>query len=168
MSQFGGSELARRVLILALCAWGLCVSGGARADLGQSQAWFNGLPADQRREIQYDLIWLADYSGVVDGIFGQQTYASLTKYQEVIREPSTGKLSQADVLKLKSDVEKATQTYDFSKYSDDRAGLEYLIPNALLASPAPAAKGKGTKYSSADDTFSLESFRIEGGVFEDH
>jgi hypothetical protein len=161
-----------RFVALLVAIFGSMVAevGVALADLAESQTWFEGFPIEERKAIQYDLIWAANYSGVVDGKFGQQTYSSLTKYQEANEQQATGELSATGIEKLKADADRAAQAFDLSKYLDERAEIEYLVPQALASSslPANSKNGSGTKYSSADNTLSIESFRIAGLVsFED-
>ena len=87
-----------RAFYLALCGMALafvCASP-ALADYAQSQAWFEKLDTNARFDIQTDLIFLGDYTGLIDGKFGNVTYAAVTKYQQSLDVEATGILTADD------------------------------------------------------------------------
>ena len=60
-------------------------SPGAEAkpmsDYVHSEWWFNSQSQADREAIQNDLIWTGDYSQILDGIFGNSTFAAIKAYQ---------------------------------------------------------------------------------------
>src|SRR5690606_37498271 len=83
----------------------LCVATIVRAGFNESQEWFNALPLEDRTEIQSDLILLGYYNFLVDGAFGQGTFAGLSAFQRSHSRAVTGVLSDGDLTRLKADAD---------------------------------------------------------------
>ncbi len=58
-----------------------------------AQAAFEGLPEAERKAIQTDLIWGAEFSGTASGSFGPLTFNAIKAYQKATNSAVDGILS---------------------------------------------------------------------------
>ena len=65
-------------------------SAAADPAVEAARAAFEALPEADRKATQDSLVWTGDYSGIVDGGFGRQTFAAITSYQRRTRRAPNG------------------------------------------------------------------------------
>ena len=123
-------------------------TAGARAGFTESQDWFNALPMENRTEIQSDLILLGYYNFLVDGAFGQGTFASITAFQRSLSRAVTGILSDGDLTRLRTGAADVSSRLGLSNVDDSLGKIRLVLPAALLT--RSTTNDSGTAYSSED------------------
>jgi serine protease Do len=123
--------LVRAVFALVL-ACGALAATGARADYQRSQRWFNSLSDWERRGVQTNLILGGFYAGFADGRFGRNTYNALTAFEDEFSLFSNGMLNKLEAALLVNAAREWTATYGMRDVRDDRAGIAFPVPFALV------------------------------------
>ncbi len=169
-------KLFRSVLMVSLCASALAGMAPAYAqtaapvpaappvDPAQEAAKraFEALPEADRVAIQDGLIWTGDYKGVADGKFGKGTRDAITAFAARNRFPADGTLDAKGQAALAAAATKAKDAVNFSVKADERSGVRIGLPLKLLTKAKPQASG--TRYSSADESFSVETTHMPGAA----
>lgn len=144
-------------------------SPGAEAepmsDYVHSEWWFNSQSQADREAIQNDLIWTGDYSQILDGVFGNSTFAAIKAYQTRNRFVPDGVLEQSERSKLLLDGQAARGVTNWSPVTVDNIGLNISLPLALL--DPPKSENDGKTWLSKDGRFSVSVYRAkyQGGTF---
>ncbi len=128
-------------------------SGDAALDAAKRA--FEALAEADRIAIQDGLIWTGDYKGLADGKFGKGTRDAIMAFATRSKLPADGTLDAKGRAALAAMAKQAKGAVNFSVKADDRMGLRIGLPMRLLTKmkPLPA----GTRYSSADESFSVET-----------
>jgi peptidoglycan hydrolase-like protein with peptidoglycan-binding domain len=170
-------KLFRSALAFGLCAGGLAAMTPAYAqtaaapsptapvvDPAQDAAKraFEALPEADRVAIQDGLIWTGDYKGIADGKFGKGTRDAIAAFATRNKFPADGTLDAKGRAALAAAATKAKDTVNFSVKADERTGVRIGLPQKLLTKAKPLASG--TRYSSADESFSVETTHIAGAA----
>ena len=163
------SKFFRSVLMVCLCTGGFAATAPAdaqtpvpappapAADPAQEAAKraFEALPEADRVTIQDGLIWTGDYKGVADGKFGKGTRDAIAAFAARTKLPADGTLDAKGRAALASTARQAKDAVNFSVKADERTGLRIGLPLKLLSKVKPLPTG--TRYSTADESFSVET-----------
>jgi peptidoglycan hydrolase-like protein with peptidoglycan-binding domain len=150
--------LIRHFLAAVLIAAGLALGApAAHAGFEESRDWFESLSADERTATQANLTLLGYYEYLVDGQFGNGTFAALTAFQRSLGRASTGVLIPPDQEKL---VLLAAEVYaglgmDLVRDREGQAAL--IMPLGLLT--VKHQIGRGNAYATPDGGLALETLR---------
>lgn len=168
-------KLFRSVLAFSLCSSCLIImpayaqtaapgSAAPAADPAQEAAKhaFEALPEADRIAIQDGLIWTGDYKGIADGKFGKGTRDAIAAFAARNKFPADGTLDAKGRAALAAVATKAKDAVNFSVKADERTGVRIGLPLKLLTKVKPLASG--TRYSSADESFSVETTHMAGAA----
>jgi hypothetical protein len=127
--------------------------------------WFNSFTESKRKDIQTDLVWTGDYSQLVDGQFGNSTFAAIKSYETRIAVEVNGVLSDYEQTKLKSDASSERQKFGFSQTYDENGKFWIKLPTAFLRKSK--TDPDGNVWVSKDDklTVIVSRGRYDGGSF---
>ena len=128
------------------------------ADYKNSARWFAAKSHPDRLVLQSTLILVGYYNGVIDGVFGKNTYDAIVEYEKANQLDADGVLSPADERQL---LAEAAQVYDdlgFADQTDSATGIQMLVPTKLLTAHRPA--DFGTHWENADKSVELETLVI--------
>jgi peptidoglycan hydrolase-like protein with peptidoglycan-binding domain len=116
---------------------------------------FESLQEPDRIAIQDGLIWTGDYKGIADGKFGKGTRDAIAAFASRNKLPTDGTLDTKGRASLAAMAQQAKDAVRFMVQTDAKTGLRIGLPLKLLpkTKPLPA----GTRLSSADETFSVET-----------
>lgn len=147
----------RRFIVQGLLLSSLAlISTAARADFKQSQAWFERMSADQRADIQGNLVLLAHYGGMVDGEFGANTYGAIVAWQEEMTGRPTGVLTSDQEDLLRQMASEVMSELGMTLVDDKEAHLSIMLPTGVLTEQRGLVNG--TFYKSADGQFTAQTF----------
>jgi len=116
---------------------------------------FESLPETGRIAIQDGLIWAGDYKGIADGKFGKGTRDAIVAFAGRNKLPTDGTLDPKGRSILAALTKQAKDSVHFLVQPDEKTGLRIGLPLKLLTKVKPLASG--TRYSSADESFSIET-----------
>ena len=132
------------------------ISTAARADFKQSQAWFESMSADQRADIQGNLVLLAHYGGMVDGEFGANTYGAIVAWQEEMTGNPTGVLTSDQQGLLGQMASEVMSELGMTLVDDQKAHLSIMLPTGVLSEQRVLING--TLYKDAGGQFTAQTF----------
>ena len=101
----------------------------------ESELWFNSLTESARKDIQTDLIWTGDYGQLVDGEFGNGTFAAIKSYKTRIAAGAEAVLSDYEQTKLKADASSERQKDGFTETYDENGKFWIKLPTSFLRKP---------------------------------
>jgi serine protease Do len=132
----------------------------------ESELWFNSLTESARKDIQTDLIWTGDYGQLVDGEFGNGTFAAIKTYETRIAVVDDGVLSEFEQAQLKSDAISERQKVGFTQTYDENGKFWIKLPTSFLRKSK--VDSDGTVWVSKDDrlTILVSRERYDGGSFK--
>lgn len=162
--RFAHHPLARicqaGAVALALLA-GLAIALPAVANPLEREADFT---EHRRKEIQDWLMWAGVYNGRVNGDFGPGTRRAIGRFQGEVGQPTTGYLTDDQIIKLSSMAQAMRSLYRFETYVDPAGRFEIGIPEALLTQ-GDALPSAALQRESADELVSLKvyAFPVEDG-----
>ena len=145
----------------ALCALliaTIAAASGVRADYNGSARWFLAKSRDDRFFLQMELILVGHYTGIIDGVFGKNTYDAIVSYQ------SSAGFNGEDILTADAEQQlraAATTVYNnlgFTDQTDSPTGIKALIPTKLFTKNRPS--DFGTHWESDDKNIELETLAI--------
>ena len=84
------------VLLLTCAASVLGSASSARADYTASHRWFAAKSEGDRLSLQMMLVLVGDYSGLIDGKFGKNTYQAIIEFEASQQLDGDGVLTPAD------------------------------------------------------------------------
>ena len=131
----------------------------------ESELWFNSLTESARKDIQTDLIWTGDYGQLVDGEFGNGTFAAIKSYKTRIAAGAEAILSDYEQTKLKSDASSERKKVGFTQTYDENGKFWIKLPTSFLRKSK--VDPDGTVWVSKDDklTVIVSKGRYDGGSF---
>jgi S1-C subfamily serine protease len=149
--------MSMRSLFVIAALFGLIVQSLAAAtpmsDYSRAEISFNSKTEIDRRSIQEDLIWTGDYSQILDGLFGNNTFKAIQTYESRIGANQDGVLQPWERSKLRQDAQTEREQVGYRLTFDQLSGLTFGLPEKLLASPQDA---NGTRtWRSKDGNFSI-------------
>jgi peptidoglycan hydrolase-like protein with peptidoglycan-binding domain len=135
--------------------------------LQRAQAAFEALPEPERRQIQLDLNFAADFSGAALGTFGPLTYRALLAFERQNKSPADGILDPAERAALAVAAKAARDRVGFRMVTDPATKAVIGLPLTLLPKAEPQAPG-GARWQSADGkaTVALRAPAAADGTLE--
>ena len=132
--------------------------GSAIAGYAESRAWFEALAPLDRDIVQTNLVLIGKYDGLIDGNFGQGTYAALLAFQAANAGDGSGVPSKAELDKLASAARAIFGELGIDKVQDAGGGLSLYLPKSLLTQTRPTHLG--VSYTTRDGEFELQTVRV--------
>ncbi len=145
-------------IVLGCVLAALAGVSAVHADYRNSARWFAAKPESDRLVLQSTLILVGYYNGVIDGVFGKNTYDAITKYQAANRLNADGVLSPDDERQLLAAAAQVYGDLGFTDQTDSATGIQMLVPTKLLTAQRPA--DFGTHWENADGSVELETLVI--------
>jgi peptidoglycan hydrolase-like protein with peptidoglycan-binding domain len=125
---------------------------------GSPRAVYAAMPEQERRTIQYDLIWTGDYNGIIDTEFGDNSVAAVKAFQKRNGGKETGILNPDERAKLSESAHKKRDAAGWRTVDDRATGARLGVPGKLAPQSAPS--GSGTRWQSSRGEVQVETFRI--------
>jgi hypothetical protein len=118
-----------------------------------------GIPAEQRMKIQAALLWAGDFADVA----GKEDplVAAVKSFQKRNKNKITGVLTEEQRTDLLAAANRYQTEFGWSVVVDPATGIRMGLPAKLVPMTHDAARG--TRWSSAHDEVSIETFRIKDG-----
>ncbi len=142
--------------LLLLWAWPAAAQPAPDPKLQAAQQVFDGLPEDERRAIQSDLIWTGHYNGTVTGGFGPLTFRAINTFAGKTGAAADGLLTPAQRKALKDGAARARSEAGFEIVTDSRSGIRIGVPLKVLPKAGTAPLGGG-RWQSADGKVTLDT-----------
>ncbi len=115
-----------------------------------------GIPAEQKLKIQSALLWAGDFP---DAPGGEEPLVTAVKnFQKRNKEKITGVLTDEQRADLVDAANRYQTEFGWSVVVDPATGIRMGLPTKLVPNARDAARG--TRWSSAHDEVSIETFRI--------
>jgi peptidoglycan hydrolase-like protein with peptidoglycan-binding domain len=143
--------LALLVLLIPMTAGAQAPPTTLTADPAQqkAQAAFEALPEAERRQIQLDLNFAADFSGAAQGTFGPLTYRALIQFERLNKSGVDGVLDSAERAALAAAAKREREKLGFRQVIDPVTKAGIGLPLTLLTRSEPQP-GSGTRWQTAD------------------
>ena len=152
-------QIRRKLLIcLAGLTSMLFIGAPAIGDTNLSQQWFEALSEQDRLLVQFELTWLGNYSGLVDGKFGLETYQAAVEFDALVGNETDGVLTPEQLLALKQRTEEELTKLGTEYHNDAGTGLQYLVPKSVM--PTKSGRPNGDIWASASGEYAVTSFRV--------
>jgi peptidoglycan hydrolase-like protein with peptidoglycan-binding domain len=116
---------------------------------------FEALAEPDRVALQDGLIWTGDYKGLSDGKFGKGTRDAIMAFATRSKLPADGTLDAKGRAALAAAAKQTKEAVQFALQTDAKTALRIGLPLKLLTRVKPLPSG--TRYSSADESVSLET-----------
>jgi len=129
--------------------------GAADPALEAAKRAFDALTENDRIALQDGLIWTGDYKGIADGKFGKGTRDAIAAFAARNTFPADGTLDTKGRATLAMAAKQAKDGVRFLVQTDPKTQIRLGLPLKLLTKTKPLATG--TRYSSADESFSIET-----------
>ena len=100
--------------------------------LEAAQRAFDALPESERRAIQDDLIWAADFTATVSGSYGRRTHDAILSFKRASKLRADALLDDRERKLLAETAARARAAAKFARIVDARTGAAYGLPRALL------------------------------------
>jgi len=91
------------------------------------------LDREEKKDLQVALQWAGFYSGVIDGLYGRGTRASMRAWQEAKNHEPTGVLTTKQRNELIADYNSVLEGMDLQLVRDDATGIQMQIPTGVVA-----------------------------------
>ena len=114
----------------------------------------------ERAAIQSDLVWTGDYSGIIDGDFGNRSIAAVRAFQKRLKRPETGILNPHERAQLVTQAKARQDQAGWRRVNDSTTGVSMGLPTKLV--PQTGRGKDGARWSSKDDDIQIETFRYRG------
>ncbi|ALN71992.1 hypothetical protein M673_04645 [Aureimonas sp. AU20] len=149
--------LAGLVLCASPVALPMAVSP-AFASTDLASAYNDNTDAAFRIGLQTRLAWTGDYVGTFDGRVGPQTLRAIRDFQARNGFSADGVMTDAFLKKVIAESDKARDALGFHLVRDDRTGVRFGLPGALVS---PAGETEvGSIWRSADSGVEIETVRF--------
>ena len=130
--------------------------GGGRSGSRGGKSAFEALPEPDRKATQDSLVWTGDYSGIVDGGFGRQTFAAITSFQRRTKRAPNGILDDGARADLRMAAQQSREAAGFAPVDDPLSGARIGVPARLLTRREANPNG-GSRWQSADGKVTLDT-----------
>ena len=114
----------------------------------------------ERTAIQSDLVWTGDYSGIIDGDFGNRSVAAVRAFQKRIKRAETGILNPHERAQLATQAKARQEQAGWRRVNDSATGVSMGLPAKLV--PETGRGKDGARWSSKDGDIQIETFRHHG------
>ena len=119
---------------------------------------YNAIPLTERLSIQSDLVWTADYNGLINGEFGERAVAAVKAFQKRNGGKETGVLNQPERAALSAAARPKQEAVGWRIVDDLSTGARVGVPAKLM--PNTHVGGGISRWSSSRGETSAETFRI--------
>jgi peptidoglycan hydrolase-like protein with peptidoglycan-binding domain len=158
MNRLAFAAAAAALLIGAPPAWPQAPAPPAAASVDpaqqRAQSAFEALPEAERRQIQLDLNFAAEFSGAALGTFGPLTYRALQAFERNNKSGVDGILDPRERAALALTAKRERDRLGFRQVSDPSSKTSIGLPTALLPKTEPQPGG-GTRWQTADGKVSI-------------
>src|SRR3954471_19800969 len=121
-------------------------------------ASYTAIPLTERISIQNDLVWTADYNGLINGDFGERAIAAVKAFQKRSGGKETGVLNQPERAALAASAKPKQDAVGWRTVQDLVTGARLGIPSKLM--PNTQVSGGISKWTSSRGEAQAETFRI--------
>src|SRR5881394_2233306 len=121
-------------------------------------ASYTAIPLTERISIQNDLVWTADYNGLINGDFGERAIAAVKAFQKRNGGKETGVLNQPERAALAAAAKPKQDAVGWRMVQDLVTGARLGVPSKLM--PNMQVSGGISKWSSSRGEVQAETFRI--------
>jgi len=121
---------------------------------------YAALTLTERLSIQSDLIWTGDYNGLVNGEFSDRLVAAVKAFQKRNKSKETGVLNLQERAILASSAKPLQDEVGWRLTEDPVIGARIGLPGKLV--PIETRGATGTRWSSQQGQFQVETFRMTG------
>jgi hypothetical protein len=118
----------------------------------------SGLPLADRIAVQFDLAWVGEYNGLINGEFNDKTIAAIKTYQRNRKFKETGVLNTQERALLAASAKAKQAQVGWTMVDDDVTGARLGVPSKQVPNKAPGKTG--TRWSSAQGQVQVETFKV--------
>jgi hypothetical protein len=119
---------------------------------------YAALTFSERLSIQSDLVWTGDYNGLINGEFSDRLVAAVKAFQKRNKSKDTGVLNLQERAILAASAQPLQNEVGWRLVEDPVSGARLGLPGKLV--PIAARAASGTRWSSQQGQFQIETFRI--------
>jgi len=119
---------------------------------------YAALTFTERLSIQSDLVWTGDYNGLINGEFSDRLVAAVKAFQKRNKSKDTGVLNLQERAILAASAKPQQSEVGWRLVEDPVSGARLGLPGKLV--PIAARGASGTRWSSQQGQFQIETFRI--------
>ena len=119
---------------------------------------YAALTFTERLSIQSDLIWTGDYNGMINGEFSDRLVAAVKAFQKRNKSKDTGVLNLQERAILAASAKPLQSEVGWRLAEDPVSGARVGLPGKLV--PIATRGASGTRWSSQQGQFQIETFRI--------
>lgn len=158
--QRGGCPM--RSLAISIClAYGALIGADATVSPAVAEAVQPYMTFKERFQLQYELAWTDNYSGLMDGEIGPRTLKAIRDFQRRQGWRETGTLTPAQRDRLTALAQRAYADAGYSNVWDTAHRRDFGIPSNLTPRRSPT--NRGVRYSSASGNIEIETVRVPAG-----
>src|SRR5262245_19424684 len=117
-----------------------------KATLDAIAASYTAIPLTERIAIQNDLVWTADYNGIINGEFGERAIAAVKAFQKRNGGKETGVLNQPERAALSAAAKPKQDNVGWRMVQDLVTGARLGIPAKMM--PNTLVGGGVSRWSS--------------------
>jgi hypothetical protein len=116
---------------------------------------FEALDLAERRAIQRDLVWAANFTGTVTGEFGPLTFAALKRFEAEIKRPQDGVLSPDERSLLTRFGDAGRKAFGFVIETDPASKMRIGVPTRILGKRSTGPAGL-SRWQDAGEAATLD------------
>ena len=150
-----------RTLAVASLLGGTLLSASTVAHATPVLDYYKQLSQDERRSIEYDLIWIGGTDAVTNGVVGRQSIAAIKEFERRIGTRADGILRPRERRALARQAERAREDAGYEVVIDEATGAAVGVPFAYV--DEPVATRLGARYEAADGAVAVETYRAARG-----
>ncbi len=102
---------------------------------------FEAFDPAERRAIQRDLIWVANFTGAATGEFGPLTFAALKRFEAEAKRPQDGLLTSEERQLLRRMADAGRKAFVFVIETDPTSKMRIGVPTRILAKRSTGPAG---------------------------
>lgn len=127
-----------------------------------AQKAFERLDLAQKKAIQRDLVWAANFTGSATGEFGPLTFAALKRFETGNKSAVDGVLTAPERAALAAAADKARAAAQFIIETDQPTGMKIGVPKKLFVKRSANSFGSA-RFQDKDDkaTLDLQAYKPE-------
>jgi len=118
----------------------------------------SGLPLADRIAIQFDLAWVGEYNGLINGEFNDKTIAAIKTYQRNRKFKEAGVLNTQERALLAASAKAKQAQVGWTMVDDDVTGARLGVPSKQVPVKTPGKTG--TRWASAQGQVQVETFKV--------
>jgi S1-C subfamily serine protease len=118
----------------------------------------SSMPLADRLGIQFDLAWVGEYNGLINGELNDRTIAAIKSYQRNRKFKETGVLNTQERALLAASSKARQAQVGWSMVDDTVTGARLGLPAKQVPNKSPAKTG--TRWASAQGQVQVETFKV--------